>query len=163
MDMTAQEAARILFNCATLLEMDGANRYRVGAYRNAARILLQLGPLAARLVANDEALRALGFGRRLQRKLRELFATGHLDFYDELTAGQPLPVARLMTVPGVGPKTALRLYHELGVGSPQALAVAAQAGEVRKLRGFGPRREDRWATVPPRAEAADDMLMAKAA
>ena len=61
--MTSQDAAKILFNCATLLEMDGANRYRIAAYRRAALILLRLGDLAPRLVANDEALKALGVWR----------------------------------------------------------------------------------------------------
>jgi DNA polymerase (family 10) len=145
--MNAAEAARILFNCATMLEMAGANRWRVAAYRQAARILLQLGPLAPRLVANDEALRALGFGKRLSAKLRELFTTGELAFYEELIAGQPGPVARLMRVPGVGPKTALRLVNELHIESPTALAAAAQAGEIHKVHGFGPRREALWAGV----------------
>lgn len=155
MEITAQQAAEILFNCATLLEMAGANRFRVGAYRNAARVMIQLGYLAPRVVANDEALHALGFGRRMARKLRELFTTGNLAFYDELLAGQPLPVARLMRVPGVGPKTALRLYHELGINSPQALVQAAQAGEIHKLRGFGHRRETLWATAVPAPASAD--------
>ncbi len=144
-EMTAAEAARIMFNCATLLEMAGANQWRVAAYRNAGRVLLQLGYLAARVVANDEALHALGFGKRLSAKLRELFTTGQLAFYEELVAGQPLPVARLLRVPGVGPKTALRLVNELGIQSPQALAAAAGRGEIHTVRGFGPRREALWA------------------
>jgi DNA polymerase (family 10) len=147
MAMTSQEAAEILFNCATMLEMAGANQYRVAAYRNAARVMLQLGDLAPRVVANDEAMRGLHFGTRLTRKLRELFGENHMNFYDELLAELPLPVVRLMTVPGVGPKTALRLYNELGINSPKALAAAAGAGEIRKVHGFGPRREARWATA----------------
>src|SRR5690348_8131842 len=119
--MTSQDAAKVLFNCATMLEMAEANRYRVAAYRRAALIMLRLGDLAPQAVANDEAMKGLGFGRRLTRKLRELFATGEMNFYDELLAEQPLPVARLMRVPGIGPKTAQRLYHELGIASPKAL------------------------------------------
>src|SRR3954464_5094043 len=88
--MTSQDAAKILFNCATLLEMAGANRYRVAAYRRAAQIVLRLGDVAPRAVTNDEAMKGLGFGPRLTRKLRELFATGQMDFYDELLADLPL-------------------------------------------------------------------------
>lgn len=157
MEMTSQEAARILFNCATMLEMAGANRYRVAAYRNAARVMLQLGYLAPRVAANDEALKALGFGRRLSAKLRELFANGGLSFYNELLGEQPLPVARLMSVPGVGPKTAYRLYNELGVNSPGSLAVAAGEGRVSKLRGFGPRREALWAGAGAQANGPADL------
>ena len=157
MAMTSQEAAEILFNCATLLEMSGANPYRIAAYRNAARVMLQLGDLAPRIVANDEAMRGLHFGKRLTRKLRALFGENHMPFYDELLAELPLPVARLMSVPGVGPKTALRLYNELGISSPRALAAAASAGEIRKVHGFGPRREARWAAAGAATEmpAAD--------
>ncbi|HET7078657.1 MAG TPA: helix-hairpin-helix domain-containing protein [Chloroflexia bacterium] len=157
MAITSQEAAEILFNCATLLEMAGANPYRIAAYRNAARVMLQLGDLAPRVVVNDEAMRGLHFGKRLTRKLRELFAENHMTFYDELLAELPLPVARLMTVPGVGPKTALRLYNELGISSPKALAAAAGAGEIRKVHGFGPRREARWATAGAVAERPADL------
>jgi DNA polymerase (family 10) len=145
--LTAADAAKVLFNCATLLEMADSNRYRVAAYRRAGLVLLQLGDLAPRVVANDEALRALGFGKRLTRKLRELFATGELGFYDGLLADLPWPIAGLVRLPGIGPKTALRLYNELGISSPQALAAAAQAGNIRKLPGFGPRREAAWAGV----------------
>ncbi|HUS15641.1 MAG TPA: helix-hairpin-helix domain-containing protein [Chloroflexia bacterium] len=167
--MTAQEAARILFNCATLLEMEGANPFRVGAYRNAARVMLQLGYLAPRVVANDEALRALGFGKRLTAKLRELFTTGEMGFYQGLVAEQPLPVARLMSVPGVGPKTALRLVNELDIKSPRALAAAARSGDIEKVRGFGPRRAELWAgadggrPIPPAAPAAPVVAWPEAA
>ncbi len=146
--MTGQDAAKILFNCATFLDMEGANRYRVAAYRRAALIMQQLADLAPRLVANEEALRALGFGTRLRRKLQELFTTGELHFYDELVAARDEPIGALLRIPGIGPKTALRLYRELGISTPAALTRAARAGEIHPLKGFGTIREARWAALP---------------
>ena len=153
--MTAEKAAEILFNCATLLELYKANPHRIGRYRYAAQVMLRLGDLAPQTAQNPEALRALGFGERLTRKLHELFTTGSLSFYDDLLSDLPYGVVRLMQVPGVGPKLAFRLFNELGVSSAAALAAAARRGEVHQLRGFGPRREAAYAAfgAPPAAPA----------
>ena len=84
-----------------------------------------------------------------------------LGFYEDLLSDLPYGVVRLMRVPGIGPKRAFRLYKELGVSSPAALAAAARRGEVHRLRGFGPRREAEYAAYPgpapkPPASAAPD-------
>jgi DNA polymerase (family X) len=151
--MTAEKAAEILFNCATLLELYKANPHRIGRYRYAAQVMLRLGDLAPQTAQNPEALRALGFGERLTRKLHELFTTGSLSFYDDLLSDLPYGVVRLMQVPGVGPKLAFRLFNELGVSSAAALAAAARRGEVHQLRGFGPRREAAYAAFGASAPA----------
>jgi DNA polymerase (family 10) len=151
--MTAEKAAEILFNCATLLELYKAHPHRIGRYRYAAQVMLRLGDLAPQTAQNPEALRALGFGERLTRKLHELFTTGSLSFYDDLLSDLPYGVVRLMQVPGVGPKLAFRLFNELGVSSAAALAAAARRGEVHQLRGFGPRREAAYAAFGASAPA----------
>jgi DNA polymerase (family 10) len=115
--------------------------------------MLRLGDLAPQTAQNPEALRALGFGERLTRKLHELFTTGSLSFYDDLLSDLPYGVVRLMQVPGVGPKLAFRLFNELGVSSAAALAAAARRGEVHQLRGFGPRREAAYAAFGASAPA----------
>src|SRR5215212_7722334 len=107
--MNAEKAAEILFNCATLLEMYGANQHRIARYRYAAQVMLRLGDLAPQAAASPEALKALGFGERLSRKLHELFATDSLAFYEDLLGELPYGVVRLMQVPGIGPKRAYRL------------------------------------------------------
>jgi DNA polymerase (family 10) len=156
--MTAEKAAEILFNCATLLDLYSANPHRIARYRYAAQVMLQLGERAPQVARNPEALRTLGFGERLTRKLHELFTTGNLAFYEDLLSDLPYGVVRLMQVPGIGPKRAFQLYNELGVTSPGALAEAARRGQVHLLRGFGPRREADYAAlgrpVPPPADAA---------
>ena len=165
--MNAEKAAEILFNCATLLELYGANRHRIARYRYAAQVMLRLGELAPQAAQSPEALRALGFGERLTRKLHELFTTDNLAFYEDLLSDLPYGVVRLMQVPGVGPKLAFRLHTELGISSPKALAEAARRGEIHQLRGFGPRREAAYAAfgrppapVVPEEQLAFDFLKA---
>ncbi len=142
--MENREAARALFGVASLLESQNANPYRVRAYRRAARLLLTAGRDAkVKLVEGKEGkeLDLPGLGLRLRRKLGELLATGRMRFYVELCADLPDDVSRLMQIPNVGPKTALRLHEELGLSTPVDVYAAAQAGKIRSLYGFGEKRE----------------------
>ncbi len=141
--VTNKEAADILFNVATILELAEDNPYRVRAYRRAARLLLRRNEdLRAHLTPQGE-LDLPGLGPRLRRKLGELLSTGRMRFYVELCADLPADVVRLMQVEGVGPKTAQRLNEELGLATPADVYAAAQAGKIRTLFGFGEKRERR--------------------
>lgn len=139
--MTNHEIAHILFNIATLLEMGEGNPYRINAYRRAARAILRLPDEATALVANGGELPIPVLGKRLRTKIGQLVAGGRMAFYEELVAEQHPAIQALMRVPGVGPKTALRLFTELHLTSPEALLFAARRGRVRELWGFGERRE----------------------
>ena len=142
--VTNKDAADILFNVATILEMAEDNPYRVRAYRRAARLLLgDRQDARVRLVEGKDGqeLDLPGLGPRLRRKLGELLATGRMRFYVELCADLPDEIAGLMTLDNVGPKTALRLHEELGLSTPEDVYAAAQAGRIRQLYGFGVRRE----------------------
>ena len=166
-----EQAAEVLFNCATLLQMAGANQYRIAHYRDAARMLLRLGPVALEAALDEELWPKIGLGKRLGGKVRELVQNGTMNFYVELKADLPPAVDSLMSVHGVGPKLAIRLHNELSVNTPAELADAARRGQVSKLRGFGPKREQAYAqiqgptppTVPhlvvlPRVEEEDAQL-----
>ncbi len=142
-----EQAAEVLFNCASLLQMAGANEYRIAHYRDAARNIMRLGPLALEAVLDEEMWPKLGLGKRLGSKIRELVREGAMQFYVELRADLPPAVDRLMSVNGVGPKLAMRLHKELGVNTPLELARAARDGQVSKLRGFGPRRQAAYARI----------------
>jgi DNA polymerase (family 10) len=150
-----EQAAEVLFNCASLLQMAGANEYRIAHYRQAARTLLTLGPVALEMALNEEAWPLLGLGKRLGNKIRELVRDGSMNFYVELRADLPPAVDKLMNVAGIGPKLATRLHKELGIESPTELADAARRGQVIKLRGFGPKRQAAYARIqgptPPTA------------
>ena len=139
--MTNQQIARILFNVAALLDEAQDNLYRVRAYRRAALRVLALPEQAEAILARGEELPAFVAGARIRRKLAELIARGTMAFYDELLDEQPRHVGALMRIDGVGPVTARRLHDALGVVSPRDLLEAADGRQIRRLHGFGPRRE----------------------
>lgn len=158
-----EQAAEVLFNCASLLQMAGANEYRIAHYRDAARTMLRLGPVALEAALNEELWPQLGLGKRLGNKVRELVRDGAMQFYVELRADLPPAVDQLMRVNGVGPKLATRLHKELGVNTPAELADAARHGQVAKLRGFGAKRQASYARIlgpnPPTSPAASTIRL----
>ena len=142
--VTNRQIAEALSSIAALLESQNANPYRVQAYRNAARGVLELHEPAADIIRRGEILPVPGLGRRLHFRIAELIYTGTMTFYNDLFM-QSLPpaVRRLMAVEHVGPRSAIRLYEELGIDTPEKLWWAAHQQRIRKLRGFGVRSEAR--------------------
>lgn len=127
---------------ALLLEEQRANPFRVTAYRRAADTIRGLErPLAAILAEGGlEGLEALPtIGERLARSIRTLVTTGRLPLLEHLR-GDADPEAALTTVPGIGPKLADRLVHELGIGSLEDLEAAAHDGRLGAIRGLGAKR-----------------------
>ena len=142
--ITNRQIAEALSSIAELLEYQNANPYRVQAYRNAARGILELHEPAAEIIRHGKSLPVPGLGRRLQFRIAELVHTGTMTFYNDLFM-QSLPpaVRRLMAVEHIGPRSAIRLYEELGIQTPEQLWWAAHQQRIRTLRGFGVRSEAR--------------------
>ena len=82
-----------------------------------------------------------GVGKTLEEKLTALLETGSIPAAEKLRAKFPPGVVAMTRLDGVGPKSARRLYEELGVDSLDALRAAATEGRVRELKGFGPKAE----------------------
>ena len=132
------EIARILGEVADLLEISGANPFRVRAYRNARRTVEAQSVRFAKLVAEGRDLTELpGIGKEMARHVAEMVATGRLGLHEEMVAELPAGLVTLMRLPGVGPKKARKLWDELGVSSVDDLEAAARAGKVRGVAGFG--------------------------
>lgn len=135
-------AARLFDELAGLLEEQGANRFRVGAYRRAAETLRHLNRSVAEILEDEgiEGLEALPtIGEQLARQLRLVVETGRLPMLERLR-GETDPVELLATVPGIGPVLAERVHHELDVHTLEDLEVAAHGGRLREVPGFGEKR-----------------------
>lgn len=132
------EIARALAEVADVLEIQGADPFRIRAYRNAVRTIeVQTRPLA-RMVADKVPLTSLpAIGREMAGHISELVTTGTLAFLDRLLADVPRTLLDLVRLPGVGPKKARRLWDELRIGTVDELEAAARDGRVAPLAGFG--------------------------
>jgi hypothetical protein len=137
-----QQVAERLDEVALILEEQGANPFRVRAYRRGAEALRALArPVAA--IFDEGGLPALeglpAIGPSLARAIREVLRTGRLPMLERLR-GESDPVALLMTVPGIGRLTAERLHHDLGIETLEDLEAAAHDGRLAGLEGLGPKR-----------------------
>jgi DNA polymerase/3'-5' exonuclease PolX len=142
--VTNQQVAEVLFNIATLLEMQQANPYRIQAYRNAARGMLTLAEPAIDIIRRGEELRFDGLGVRLRRKITELLTTGHMTFYDDLCEESlPDDARALMSVEHIGPRTALRLIGPMNIHTVEQLWEEAHSRRLQKHYGFGEKSERR--------------------
>ena len=132
--------ARLFVEVADLLEIKGENPFKIRAYRNAADVIADCPePVVA---FADAQLRELsGIGRDLALKIREIASTGRLAYHQALLAEFPATILDLLTLQGVGPKTAALLYSTLNVRSLEDLEAAARAGQLRALRGMGAKKE----------------------
>jgi DNA polymerase (family X) len=132
--------ARVLGQIGDLLEIKGENPFKIRAYRNAADVV---GHAAEPVASMDEAaLRAWsGIGKDLATRIVEIAATGDCAVRRDLLTVFPLTLLDVLALQGVGPKTAGRLFHELGITSLDDLGAAARAGRIRGLKGMGAKKE----------------------
>jgi DNA polymerase (family X) len=137
--MQNQQIASLFEELADLLEIQGANAFRVRAYRNAARTLENLSESAADIVASPERkLTDLeGIGQDLAAKIKTIVETNALPQLEELRAQVPAGVSEMLRIPGLGPKKVAALFHELNVTTLADLKTACETGRVAELKGFG--------------------------
>ncbi len=142
--MTNLEISRILESMADLLEIQGANPFRVRAYRNAAGMIGDHSTPLEKLVAAGEDLSKLPtIGKDLAAQIAELVETGKLAMLEELAAQVPATLIDLVGIQGVGPKKAKKLWQELDITTIDALEEAAKSGKVAALEGFGAKSQEK--------------------
>ncbi|MDP3511841.1 MAG: DNA polymerase/3'-5' exonuclease PolX [Sulfuritalea sp.] len=136
------DIAAIFTEIADLLDLQQANPFRIRAYRNAARMVGDLGREIRAMVERGEDLTELpGIGDDLAGKMREIVDTGKCRALQKLQAELPPAIKELLHVPGLGPKRVRMLWHELDVQTLEQLARAARDGRIRDLPGFGAKIE----------------------
>jgi DNA polymerase (family 10) len=142
--MENPEVAQAFDEVADLLELQQANPFRVRAYRNAARTVRDLAEPVADIAADPRRkLEDLpGIGADLAGKIRAILRTGDLPLRRQLRGQVPAGLRDLLGVPGLGPKRAQVLYHQLGIRSLENLRRAARQHRIREVKGFGIKTEE---------------------
>lgn len=139
---TNEQIGDVLDQIADLLEMQGADPFRVGAYRNGAQTVRTAGDSIAGMVreGGKEALQELpDIGESLARIIASTVRTGRSDMLERLK-GEVAPEELFVQVPGIGETLAQRIVDELDVSTLEELEQAAHDGRLEKVEGFGPEK-----------------------
>jgi putative hydrolase len=146
-DRTARGSANCdiagrLDEVATIFAWQGANRFRVQAYRNAANTLRRL-PNSVADIFNcggiEELEKIPGIGPSIARSIRDILLHGRLAMLDRIR-GESEAIAVLASVPGIGKKFARRFHDDLGVETLEELETAAHDGRIEEYPGIGAKR-----------------------
>src|SRR5438309_2415571 len=159
--MQNPDIARLFDEVADLLEIQDANPFRVRAYRNAARTIRDFPePLTDLVRAGTKDLTEIpGIGDDLAEKITEIVTSGALPLQQQLARKLPAGLLDLLRIPGLGPKRVKLLYKKLKVKSAADLAKALDAAQVRKLKGFGPKMEEKMRAGLGQAQVTEHRML----
>jgi len=139
--MKNKEISRIFNSIADLLEIKGDNPFRIRAYRRAAQNIEGL-PKDAAALSQKELEEIPGIGKDLAEKITEILKTGTLSLYEELKKTVPEGISVIMSVPGLGPKTAKVLYEKFGIKSIEELQKYAKEHRLSEIPGIKKKTEE---------------------
>jgi DNA polymerase (family 10) len=135
---TNAELSRIFSEMAQVLELTGANPFRVSAHQRVSRVLGELTSNVAELADDPKKLTAIdGIGDGSARKIIEFVRTGKVAEHDELIAQIPRGLLDVMRIPGLGPKTVKLLWEQGGVVDLATLKSRLESGELEGLKRMG--------------------------
>jgi len=159
--MQNPDIARLFDEVADLLEIQDANPFRVRAYRNAARTIRDFPePITDLVRAGTKDLTDIaGIGDDLAEKITAIVTTGELPLQKQLARKLPAGLLDLLRIPGLGPKRVKLLYKKLKVKSAADLAAALDKGRVQKLKGFGPKMEEKMRAGIGQAQVGERRML----
>jgi len=159
--MQNPDIARLFDEVADLLEIQDANPFRVRAYRNAARTIRDFPePIADLVRAGTKDLTDIpGIGDDLAEKITDIVTTGELPLRKQLAGKLPAGLLDLLRIPGLGPKRVKLLYKKLKVKSAADLAAALDKGRIQKLKGFGPKMEEKMRAGLGQAQVGERRML----
>ena len=127
---------------ADLLELEGEASFRVLAYRRAAaRVRETAGPVA-KLALDGRAKELPGIGKTIQDKIVQIVEYGEIEALAKRRSAIPPDVVSFTHLPGLGPKTARKIWQELGISTLPELKAAAEQQHLRTLPGLGAKTEE---------------------
>ncbi len=137
------QVVKALRDYGSYLQIKGENFFKTRAYDVAADRVAGLTEEVATLVAEKRLSDLPGIGDSIAAKISELVTTGKIEAFEALKAEFPPKILELLQVPDLGPKKAKALFEQLGVGSIDELEKACQLQQVRALKGFGAKTEEK--------------------
>ncbi|HLB58545.1 MAG TPA: DNA polymerase/3'-5' exonuclease PolX [Bdellovibrionota bacterium] len=138
------QVAEIFEEIGDMLDIQGENRFRVLAYRNAAEVISNLTEEVQQMIVEGKDLTELpGIGKDLAGKIEEIVKKGGSTLYKELQKKTPLSLVRLIHLQDLGPKKVAKLNKKLGIKDIDDLEKAAKAGKIAKLEGFGQKSQEK--------------------
>ena len=138
-----EELADQLELLADLSELEGEDSFRVLAYRRAATRIRETGGPVAQLALDGKAKELTGIGKTIEDKIVQVVELGEMEALTKRKLLVPPEVVKFMRLPGLGPKTARRIWKELGVTTIAELKAAAEQERLRVLTGLGARSEEK--------------------
>ena len=137
------EVAEQLELLADLLELEGEPSFRVIAYRRAATRIRETPGGVAQMALDGTAKDLPGIGKTIEEKIVQIVDDGEIHALTKRKSLVPAEVVSFMRLPGLGPKSAARIWKQLGITTVADLKKAAEAEQLRTLSGFGARTEER--------------------
>ncbi len=138
-----RRAAAMLREIAAMLELDGANQFKVRAYQEAADAVECMDGSLADAVNTGSIGEIKGVGKTLRAELETLIHTGSIPAYDVLAAKYPATVLEMLRIPGLGPKKVKAVLEDLGATSVDQLEDAGRLGRLAGIKGFGAKTQDK--------------------
>ena len=141
--MDKKDIVEVLERIGTMMEIKGENPFKVRAYFSGARTLQTMEEDLGTVIGEERLGDVPGIGKALTEKIETLFATGELEFYDNLLASVPPGLLDLLDIPGLGGKKIKALHEQLEIDSIESLAEACNEGKVAELKGFGEKTQEK--------------------
>src|SRR5215813_69867 len=130
------EIAFIFNQIADLLEIQGANPFRVRAYRRAAMNIEGLADNIETIALNGTLRNIAGVGEDLANKIEEYIRSGRMEFHEQLKQEIPLGLAKIVEIPSVGPKTAKQIYDQFRIQTIEELEALCKTDKLLCVPGF---------------------------
>ena len=140
--MRNAEIAAAIAELGALYEIDGANRFRVLAYKDAARVIADSPHPIEQLALAGKATELQGIGATIEEKIVALSEQGEIPATVKLKRKYPASLVELMRIPGVGAKTVRLIYEATGIATLEELGAAAAAGRLADIKGLGTKSEE---------------------